>query len=195
MAKRRPTTPQIRARAVKIVKYQLTTGKTDAQVAKDLGIKSSTVRTLKAGNFKRIRRSYNRSTDYQKAYSAAGNVRGAGATRVNEIRLIRTPTTRRQRTYERARNITISERDREIRAATYIERYYVSPENTRESSDLAQASNWADWTSDYQLESGATLPTSIADIREMYEEGLINDEEYSEIVDEWKAMYGIQSSS
>lgn len=193
MAKR-PTTPQIRARAVKIVKYQLTTNKTDTQVARDLGVKPKTIKKLKSGNFKAIRRTINKSPDLKKAYEKAGNVSGRGRNRLNDVRLVTPAYTRKSRRYTRVQNITIEERDREYRSGVYIERYYVNPENATEQTLYNQRSTWAELTAEYETESGVRVPISITDIRVMRDAGDISEEEYAELEALWEETYGIGRS-
>lgn len=185
MAKR-PTTTQIRARQVKLVRYQLTTKKTDAQVAKEFDLTTKQLRNIKSKSPKQLRRVWSRSTGLQKAYREVGPVSGKGSTRVKEVRL--TPAPFRGKALRRLRrsSVPVDIRDVRIRQGIVIEEYYIIPGDVQ-ATELHEARlSWAEWTEEHEL------PTSILAIQEMYDAGEIDDAAYSEAIAAWKEAYGIE---
>ncbi len=211
MAKR-PSVTQIRARQIKLLRYQLTTGKSDAQVARDFGISSDTVRRVKNATPRQLRKSWNRSPDLRTAYSEVGPVSGKGSTKAKGVRLIDTPHTSKQRIRVLRSNLPSPEKQRRIDYGDLIgQKFYAAPTAKRRSgryndapapdygSDrfypVADNEYWRDYTGAvgwrFYTESHG-WPQSYNDLRTMYYEGYIDDDQWDEIDEVWREMYGIK---
>lgn len=71
MAGKRPTRPQLRSRRRALNSYLLSTESSYSDLAKQFGVRESTVRNFLGKSTKQVRTSYNSSPGYQKLYNAA----------------------------------------------------------------------------------------------------------------------------
>jgi len=147
---KRPTTPQLRARQVKLIKYQRATNKTDAQLAKEFGLTTKQVKNVKSSSPKHLRRVYNRSTGLQKIYREVGPVSGKGSTRVHGTRILKAPF--RPRALKQIRiarlegRVPLAEFEREVRTGIEVERLYIIPGDADATAQHEARLDWADWT-------------------------------------------------
>lgn len=187
---KRPTTPQIRARQVKLIKYQRATNKTDVQLAKEFGLTTKQIKNIKQRSPKQLRKVFSRSTGLQKVYQDVGPVSGKGSTKVRGTRILKAPF--RPLALKRARiariqgRLPLEEFERQVRTGIEIEELYIIPGDADATAQHEARLDWADWTLEHEL------PTSIAAINEMYDAGEIDDDTYNEAVEHWKETYGIE---
>jgi len=186
----RPTTPQIRARQVKLIKYQRASNKTDAQLAKEFGLTTKQIKNVKSKSPKYLRRVWSRSTGLQKVYEDVGPVSGKGSTKVHGTRIqkavFRPEGLKRIRIARAKGELPLAEFERQVRTGIEIEQLYVIPGDADATAQHEARLTWAEWTQEHEL------PTSILAINEMHDAGEIDDATYDEAIAEWKDTYGIE---
>lgn len=179
MAKR-PTTRQIDSRIKRLERYQRATGKSDKEIAKELGIETSQVRRFKESPGTQ-RRGWSQAKASQKLYQFVGPPTGKGSSKVQGVRLLKAYTPK-QRQAPVIRALSVSERDRIERSELVIERYTIRASD--EQIEYERKLAWAEYTADHDL------PISWRDIQDMYNNGEIDEDDYNDALDALKQIYG-----
>lgn len=180
MAKR-PSARQIIARQKRLERYQRATGKSNADIAKQYGLSTEQVRRFKEPASTQ-KRGWSKNIGSQTLFKAVGAPTGKGSTRVEGVRIVAAYTSP-QRTAPYIRSLSRGERERIYRSELVVESYntYRGPD-AQELYDAKLA--WAEWTEEHGL------PISIKDIRDMYDNGEIDEADYDEALSHLKDFYG-----
>lgn len=188
MAQKRPSYVSLRTRKVKLLKYIGTTGKTEAQAARDFGVDTEQLRRFITQDPKSARRTYNRSPQQRRLYEEIGaqSTRpryraGARIEKVRGTRLIQFDA--RPAVLDQIRKtpgLSEVERSRRLQIGELIRAQYLG-EPTPESA-------WAL----YARENG--IPTSINAIKTLFHNDVVSTSKYARILNVWKQIYSISDA-
>lgn len=187
-SKRRPSYVSIRTRKVRLLNYMGTTGKTEAQTAKDFGVSKSELRRFITQDPKSARRSYNRSPSQRKLFREITEAtprptykQGQRVERLKGTTLIRfdaRPSVLDQ--IRRTPGILPEERARRLQIGTLIQRHYVFQDRPEY--------HWAEYAREHKL------PSSINAIKILYRNGRISNTDFRSIASTWKDVYNIDDA-
>ncbi len=188
MARKRPSYVSIRTRKVKLLKYMGTTGKTEAQTAKEFGVTKEQLKRFITQDPKQARRTYNRSDSQRKIFEEVSRTstrpRYRAGERVEKLRGVKLiqfdarPAVLDQ--IRRTPGLTNEERARRIQIGQLIQRHYTFQDRPEY--------HWAEYARENKL------PSSINAIKILYRNGRIDDDEYADIARTWKEVYNIDDA-
>ncbi len=187
MAAKRPSTPQIRARKVKLIKYLGTTRKTDAQVANEFGVTTSQLRKFLRQNPKQARREFNRSPSLRKLYQEVGapKPRYRAGQRIEQVRGVRLVQfqykPRDLRVIRSTPGLAENERDRRLEIGNLLQRHY--------SLQARPEYEWAEYARIHHI------PVSMNALKILKRNNRISDSEYDEIITTWRQIYNINEQA
>jgi hypothetical protein len=176
MAAKRPAYTTIRARQRRIVDYMASTGKGIKPTAKEFDVKPRELRGFLETKPKKLRKSYNRSPVTKKLVAEAGEreVRAKVAGEKAKYRRV-SGTVADIRFYRETPGI-----DPELRRRRIIELERVRYVRTDKEY---RSTNWAFYA------DRRNIPVSIRAIREMHDNGDIDDDMFDDIIDAWEEIY------
>lgn len=188
MVRKRPSYVSIRTRKVKLLKYMGTTGKSEAQTAKEFGVSKEQLKRFITQDPKSARRSYNRSPAQRKLYSEISQTStrptyraGSRVEKLRGVKLVQfdaRPAVLDQ--IRRTPGLSEDERSRRLQIGTLIQKHYTFQDRPEY--------HWAEYARENKL------PTSIKGIKILYRNGRIDDDQYRQIASVWKDVYNIDDA-
>ena len=165
-----------------------TTGKTEAQTAREFGVSKGQLKRFITQDPKAARRSYNQSPAQRKLYeeiskSKTRYVRGPDkrVEKLHGVKLIQFDA--RPRVLDQIRRtpgLSEDERARRLQIGTLIQKHYTFTDRPEY--------HWAEYAREHHI------PSSINAIKILYRNGRIDDDEYKEIAQTWKDVYNIDDA-